>query len=164
MGDTDVKDDKHEAPLSGFAVCDDASESSCYSMEDDKETQIHLGPEISIKEHLEKDKLIPKLIHSPFLGLFSNFTILDVFFYYVLVVQDDASLRRWKEELLGSVDVSQAEEVQEPDVKILSLTIITIGRDVIVLLISESRNQKGLWFTLKEGSKCNLKFSIKVKT
>lgn len=53
-------------------------------------------------------------------------------------------------------------EVQEPDVKILSLTIISAGRDDIVLQIPESGNQKGLWFTLKEGSKYNLKFSIKV--
>lgn len=129
-GKTDGKDEKHEAPPSGSAVRDDASESSCYATEDDEETQIHLGPKISIKEHLEKDK-------------------------------DDESLRRWKEQLLGSVDVSQAEE-QEPDVKILSLTIISAGRDDIVLQIPESGNQKGLWFTLKEGSKYNLKFSIKV--
>lgn len=128
MGGTDDK----ETPQSGSVVHDDAaSESSCYATEDEDDTQIHLGPKISIKEHLEKDK-------------------------------DDESLRRWKEQLLGSVDVSQVEEVQEPDVKILSLTIISAGRPDIVLEIPESGNPKAPWFTLKEGSKYNLKFSIKV--
>ncbi|KVI02271.1 rho GDP-dissociation inhibitor 1-like [Cynara cardunculus var. scolymus] len=132
MGDTDDKDDKHaeshDTPPSGSVVHDDASESSCYAT-DEEDTQIHLGPKISIKEHLEKDK-------------------------------DDESLRRWKEQLLGSVDVSQ--EVEEPDVKILSLSIVSPGRPDIVLEIPESGNPKGLWFTLKEGSKYSLKFSIKV--
>ncbi|CAH1425148.1 unnamed protein product [Lactuca virosa] len=63
MGDTDGKDEKHEALPSGSAFRDDASESFCYAAEDDEETQIHLGPKISIKEHLEKDKVIPKLIY-----------------------------------------------------------------------------------------------------
>ncbi|CAH1425147.1 unnamed protein product [Lactuca virosa] len=57
MGDTDGKDEKHEALPSGSAFRDDASESFCYAAEDDEETQIHLGPKISIKEHLEKDKV-----------------------------------------------------------------------------------------------------------
>ncbi|KAK1430925.1 hypothetical protein QVD17_14053 [Tagetes erecta] len=128
MGGTDDK----EAPSSGSVAHDDAkSESSCYATEDEEDTQIHLGPKISIKEHLEKDK-------------------------------DDESLRRWKEQLLGGVDVNQVEEVQEPDVKILSLTIISAGRPDIVLEIPASGNPKGPWFTLKEGSKYNLKFSIKV--
>lgn len=129
MGGTDDKDP--HPPPSGSAVHDDASESSCYATEDEEDTQIHLGPKISIKEHLEKDK-------------------------------DDESLRRWKEQLLGSVDVSQVEEVQEPDVKILSLTIVSPDRPDLVLEIPESGNPKGPWFTLKEGSKYNLKFSVKV--
>ncbi|KAK1404997.1 Rho GDP-dissociation inhibitor 1 [Heracleum sosnowskyi] len=74
--------------------------------------------------------------------------------------KDDESLRRWKEQLLGSVDAS--EEVQEPDVKILSLTILTADRCDLVLDIPESGNSDGLWFTLKEGSKYRLRFSIKV--
>nr|GFC81275.1 Rho GDP-dissociation inhibitor 1-like [Tanacetum cinerariifolium] len=52
--------------------------------------------------------------------------------------------------------------VQEPDVKILNLTIVSAGRPDIVLEIPDSGNPKGLWFTLKEGSKYSLKFSIKV--
>uniref|UniRef100_A0A251V8J3 Putative rho protein GDP-dissociation inhibitor, Immunoglobulin E-set n=1 Tax=Helianthus annuus TaxID=4232 RepID=A0A251V8J3_HELAN len=76
--------------------------------------------------------------------------------------RDDESLRRWKEQLLGSVDAAQVEEVQEPDVKILSLTIVSPDRPDIVLEIPNTGNPKAPWFTLKEGSKYNLKFSVKV--
>nr|GEY02258.1 Rho GDP-dissociation inhibitor 1-like [Tanacetum cinerariifolium] len=110
----------------GFQEHDDY-DTSCYATEDEEDTQIHLGPKISIKEHLEKDN-------------------------------DDESLRKWKEQLLGSIDV----KVQEPDVKILNLTIVSAGRPDIVLEIPDSGIPKGLWFTLKEGSKYSLKFSIKV--
>nr|GEX47873.1 hypothetical protein [Tanacetum cinerariifolium] len=64
--------------------------------------------------------------------------------------KDDESLRKWKEQMLGSVDVSHVEEVQEPDVKILNLTIVSAGRPDIVLEIPDSGNPKRLWFTLKE--------------
>ncbi|KAL8127363.1 rho GDP-dissociation inhibitor 1-like [Apium graveolens] len=107
------------------------SDSSCYATEDEEEARIQLGPKMSIRQHLEKDK-------------------------------DDESLRRWKEQLLGGVDATAVEEVQEPDVKILSLTIITADRTDLVLDIPESGNTNGLWFTLKEGSKYHLRFSIKV--
>lgn len=53
-------------------------------------------------------------------------------------------------------------EVQEPDVKILSLTILTADRSDLVLDIPDSGNTNGLWFTLKEGSKYCLRFSLKV--
>lgn len=53
-------------------------------------------------------------------------------------------------------------EAQEPDVKVLSLTIISAGRSDIVLQIPETGNPPGLWFTLKEGSKYRLRFAIKV--
>ncbi|KAL2247668.1 rho GDP-dissociation inhibitor 1 [Sesamum indicum] len=106
---------------------------SSYATEDDDElaANIELGPKVSIKEHLEKDK-------------------------------DDESLRRWKEQLLGSVDAIVVEENQEPDVKILSLTILSPERSDIVLPIPEGENPKGLWFTLKEGCRYRLRFSIKV--
>ncbi|KAF7831621.1 Rho GDP-dissociation inhibitor 1 [Senna tora] len=76
--------------------------------------------------------------------------------------KDDESLRRWKEQLLGSVDMENVGEILEPDVKILSLSIISAGRDDIVLPIPEDGNPKGLWFTLKEGSQYRLKFSFQV--
>merc|ERR1712137_149589 len=76
--------------------------------------------------------------------------------------KDDESLRRWKEQLLGSVDFDNAGESLEPDVKIRELSIISPGRDDIVLSIPEDGNPKGLWFTLKEGSRYNLKFTFSV--
>nr|GMC70068.1 rho GDP-dissociation inhibitor 1-like [Ipomoea batatas] len=81
---------------------------------------------------------------------------------YTATDEDDESLRRWKEQLLGSVDVIASAEAQEPDVKILSLTIISTDRPDIVLQMPESGSPKGLWFTLKEGSKYRLRFEIKV--
>ncbi|EYU33683.1 hypothetical protein MIMGU_mgv1a013465mg [Erythranthe guttata] len=108
------------------------SQSSCYATEDDEDlANIQLGPKMTIKEHLEKDK-------------------------------DDESLRRWKEQLLGSVDASAVEENQEPDVKIISLTILSPERPDLMLPIPESGNPKGLWFTLKEGSRYRLRFSVKI--
>ncbi|KAK6919256.1 Rho protein GDP-dissociation inhibitor [Dillenia turbinata] len=137
--------------------------------DDEEGLNIQVGPQFSLKEQLEKDK-------------------------------DDESLRRWKEQLLGSVDfgnigvtmwisvsveqlllfldmigvkmcsylfddgnVTSSVECLEPDVKILSLSIVSAGRPDIILLIPEAGNPKGLWFTLKEGSKYSLKFSFLVK-
>ncbi|XP_058218830.1 rho GDP-dissociation inhibitor 1-like [Rhododendron vialii] len=53
-------------------------------------------------------------------------------------------------------------ETLEPDVKILSLTILCPGRPDIVLQIPEDGDPKGVWFTLKEGTHYHLRFSIKV--
>lgn len=75
---------------------------------------------------------------------------------------DDESLRRWKEQLLGSVDVNAVGESLEPEVKILSLAIKSPDRSDIVLPIPENGNPKGLWFTLKEGSKYSLEFTFQV--
>nr|GMC65425.1 rho GDP-dissociation inhibitor 1-like [Ipomoea batatas]GMD06398.1 rho GDP-dissociation inhibitor 1-like [Ipomoea batatas] len=47
--------------------------------------------------------------------------------------KDDESLRRWKEQLLGIGSVEINPEAQEPDVNVLSLTIISAGRPDIVL-------------------------------
>ncbi|KAF3443322.1 hypothetical protein FNV43_RR13004 [Rhamnella rubrinervis] len=76
--------------------------------------------------------------------------------------KDDESLRRWKEQLLGTVDLESVGEVLEPEVKITELSIISPGRGDIVLPIPEDGKPKGLWFTLKEGSRYNLKFAFKV--
>ncbi|KAL1805900.1 hypothetical protein ACET3Z_028968 [Daucus carota] len=76
--------------------------------------------------------------------------------------KDDESLRRWKEQLLGSVDIDSVGETLDPEVKILSLAIKSTGRSDIVLPIPESGNPKGPWFTLKEGSVYSLKFEFKV--
>uniref|UniRef100_A0A0D9YXG6 Rho GDP-dissociation inhibitor 1 n=1 Tax=Oryza glumipatula TaxID=40148 RepID=A0A0D9YXG6_9ORYZ len=102
--------------------------------EDDEEKApkaIDLGPRVSIKDQLEKDK-------------------------------DDESLRRWKEQLLGSVDLNSVGETLEPDVKIMSLAILSPGRPDIFLPLPVEPNAKGVWFTLKEGSLYKLKFTFSV--
>ncbi|XP_009365177.1 rho GDP-dissociation inhibitor 1 [Pyrus x bretschneideri] len=77
--------------------------------------------------------------------------------------KDDESLRRWKEQLLGAVDFENVGETLEPEVKFIQLSILSPGRPDIVLDIPEDGKPKGLWFTLKEGSQHNLKFSFQVK-
>lgn len=76
--------------------------------------------------------------------------------------KDDESLRKWKEQLLGSVDLNNIGETLDPEVKILSLSILTPGRPDIVLSVPVNGNPKGLWFTLKEGSHYRLKFAFQV--
>ena len=53
-------------------------------------------------------------------------------------------------------------ETLDPDVKIISLTILSPNRSDIVLPIPENGNPKGLWFTLKEGSRYSMRFSFQV--
>uniref|UniRef100_A0A2P2ILK0 Rho GDP-dissociation inhibitor 1-like n=1 Tax=Rhizophora mucronata TaxID=61149 RepID=A0A2P2ILK0_RHIMU len=77
--------------------------------------------------------------------------------------KDDESLRKWKEQLLGSVDFDNVGETLDPEVKFLSLFIISPGRPDIVLSIPVDGKPQGLWFTLKEGSPYNLKFSFTVR-
>ncbi|XAR53845.1 hypothetical protein NMG60_11022544 [Bertholletia excelsa] len=77
--------------------------------------------------------------------------------------KDDESLRKWKEQLLGSVDINSISETLEPEVKILSLSIKSPGRPDIFLPIPDSGNPKGLWFSLKEGSRYSLNFTFRVK-
>uniref|UniRef100_A0A1D1YL53 Rho GDP-dissociation inhibitor 1 n=1 Tax=Anthurium amnicola TaxID=1678845 RepID=A0A1D1YL53_9ARAE len=76
--------------------------------------------------------------------------------------KEDESLRRWKEQLLGSVDFDSVGEHLEAEVKILSLSIISPGRPDIVLPFPVVPSSKGTWFTLKEGSRYKLKFSFSV--
>ncbi|KAA8526569.1 hypothetical protein F0562_008228 [Nyssa sinensis] len=76
--------------------------------------------------------------------------------------KDDESLRRWKEQLLGSVDMNNVGETLEPEVKFVSLSILSPDRPDIVLPIPEGGNPEGLWFTLKEGSRYSLRFSFQV--
>ncbi|KAK8675217.1 hypothetical protein V6N13_033287 [Hibiscus sabdariffa] len=76
--------------------------------------------------------------------------------------KEDESLMRWKEQLLGTLDFNSIEENLEPDVKILSLAIRSPGRPDILLPIPDKGNPKGLWFTLKEGSKYSLQFTFRV--
>ncbi|KAG8472587.1 hypothetical protein CXB51_034369 [Gossypium anomalum] len=95
------------------------------------EKELDLGPPLSLKEQLEKDK-------------------------------DDESLRRWKEQLLGSVDMSALGEMEAAEVKIERLSIVCRGRPDIVLPIPFVSNPKSSLFILKEGSRYRLKFSFTV--
>ncbi|KAI3702616.1 hypothetical protein L6452_28363 [Arctium lappa] len=77
--------------------------------------------------------------------------------------KDDESLRKWKEQLLGNVDINDVGEALEPDVKMLSLSILSPGRPDIVLAIPEEGGKiEGRWFTLKEGCRYSLRFEFKV--
>ncbi|KAK4771965.1 hypothetical protein SAY86_013740 [Trapa natans] len=76
--------------------------------------------------------------------------------------KDDESLRKWKEQLLGSVDFESIGESLEPDVKILSLAIKSPGRPDILLAVPENGKPQGSWFTLKEGSRYSLMFAFQV--
>uniref|UniRef100_A0A0E0LB07 Rho GDP-dissociation inhibitor 1 n=1 Tax=Oryza punctata TaxID=4537 RepID=A0A0E0LB07_ORYPU len=77
--------------------------------------------------------------------------------------KEDESLRRWKEQLLGSVDLNSVGESLEPDVRITSLCILSPGRpDILLLLPVEPSNSKEPWFTLKEGSTYRLRFTFSV--
>ncbi|RWR76308.1 rho GDP-dissociation inhibitor 1 [Cinnamomum micranthum f. kanehirae] len=75
--------------------------------------------------------------------------------------KDDESLKRWKEQLLGSVDLNSVGENLDPDVKVVSISILSPGRPELALPLPVS-NPKGLWFTLKEGGCYSLKFSFLV--
>ncbi|KAL6000502.1 Rab GDP dissociation inhibitor alpha [Asimina triloba] len=74
--------------------------------------------------------------------------------------KDDESLRRWKEQLLGSVDINAVGETLEPEVHISSLTILTPDRPELVLPIPFVPDSKGFAFGLKDGSPYRLKFTF----
>lgn len=130
--------DAAAAATNGKKCGDIAAPPHCSKGEEEEEEDgekvpehIDLGPILSIKDQLEKDK-------------------------------DDESLRRWKEQLLGSVDLNSVGETLEPDVKIMSLSIQSPGRPDIFLPLPAEPNGKGVWFTLKEGSLYKLKFTFSV--
>ncbi|KAL3622582.1 hypothetical protein CASFOL_033993 [Castilleja foliolosa] len=58
-------------------------------------------------------------------------------------LEDDESLRRWKEKLLGSVDINSAGETLDPEVKIVGLAIKSPGRSDINLSIPSDGKPKG---------------------
>ncbi|KAE8713087.1 Rho GDP-dissociation inhibitor 1 [Hibiscus syriacus] len=76
--------------------------------------------------------------------------------------EDDESLRKWKEQLLGGVDINNIGETLDPEVKFLSVSIVSADRADMVLPIPEDGKPQGLWFTLKEDSQYRLKFSFQV--
>ncbi|KAI3420720.1 uncharacterized protein J3R85_012523 [Psidium guajava] len=92
------------------------------------------GLKFSLKEQIEKDK-------------------------------DEGRLRRWKEHLFGRADVSAIElgvGKKVPEVKILTLSILSPGRPDVNLPFTAPFNSKRSLFTLKEGSRYHTKFSFNV--
>ncbi|XP_061363771.1 rho GDP-dissociation inhibitor 1-like [Gastrolobium bilobum] len=129
-GTNKVHGEPDQLPHSDGANYHDTEETEPEEEEDSK-LELDLGPQYSLKEHLEKDK-------------------------------DDESLRKWKEQLLASVDMSAVGENKEPEVKIVSLTLISPGRPDFILPIPFATDSKKSIFTLKEGSQYRLKFSFTV--
>ncbi|KAM1002938.1 hypothetical protein ACFX2I_003325 [Malus domestica] len=74
--------------------------------------------------------------------------------------KDDESLRKWKKQLLGSVDLSAVGGSKEPEVRVLSLTIVYQGQPDLVLPIPLTRKPKSSLFTLKEGCQYRIKFTF----
>ncbi|WOK94507.1 rho GDP-dissociation inhibitor 1-like [Canna indica] len=76
--------------------------------------------------------------------------------------KDDESLRKWKEQLLGNVDLAEVGESHDPEVKVLNLTIVSPGRQDLVLPLPFVADDKGYAFALKDGSPYRLKFTFTV--
>lgn len=76
--------------------------------------------------------------------------------------KEDESLRRWKQQLLGGIQLDGIEDGVDPEVKVLSLSILSPGRQDIVINLPSSSTYKTHLFTLKEGSFYRLKFAFSV--
>ncbi|XP_027920736.1 rho GDP-dissociation inhibitor 1-like [Vigna unguiculata] len=130
-----VGGEPEQPPYSDSANSDVAEETEPEEDDDDSklesDRELDIGPQITLKEQLEKDK-------------------------------DDESLRKWKEQLLGSVDMSVVGATKDPDVKILSLTITSPDRPDLILPIPFTNDPKKSLFILKEGNKCAMKFTFSV--
>ncbi|RZS12604.1 hypothetical protein BHM03_00044071 [Ensete ventricosum] len=130
------------------------SEISRYATEEEEEEEeeedgkgakgLDLGPQVSIKDQLEKDKVLASI---PFLVTFKPIAFVSV---------SSMSLK------FGFPVLHDRTEYLEPEVTILCLSIISPGRADIVLPLPTVPNSKGVWFTLKEGSPYKLKFSFSV--
>ncbi|TKY47786.1 Rho GDP-dissociation inhibitor 1 [Spatholobus suberectus] len=129
-----VGGEPNQLPCSDGANSDVAEETEPEADDDSKlesDRELDLGPQVTLKEQLEKDK-------------------------------DDESLRKWKKQLLGSVDMSVVGESKDAEVKILSLTITSPDRPDVTLPIPFTTDPKKSLFILKEGSQCRMKFTFTV--
>jgi Rho GDP-dissociation inhibitor len=105
--------------------CAEAAAAHCRKAEEEEDDEdgekvpehIDLGPILSIKDQLEKDKVLPRFAtYRTRILLSSCYSCnriycrgcrsIDECVVRVLDSQDDESLRRWKEQLLGSVDLN----------------------------------------------------------
>lgn len=81
--------------------------------DDEVGNKIQLGPQCTLKEQLEKDKVslfvclfsccIPPFRFYAISSSFQFFCVI-LMFWFILNAQDDESLRKWKEQLIGTVD------------------------------------------------------------
>ncbi|KAK7311426.1 hypothetical protein RJT34_09561 [Clitoria ternatea] len=76
--------------------------------------------------------------------------------------KDDESLRKWKEQLLGSVDMSIVGKSKDPEVKMLNFIVASPERPDLTLPIPFTNDPKKSLFVLKGGSKCHMKFTFTV--
>lgn len=86
------------------------SENSLYTTdheEEDYQGKLELGPQFTIKEQLEKDKVSFFLFGLEYVRISFSFIRILTGMFVTLGMQDDESLRKWKEQLLGSVDLDE---------------------------------------------------------
>ncbi|OAE33035.1 hypothetical protein AXG93_1913s1370 [Marchantia polymorpha subsp. ruderalis] len=76
--------------------------------------------------------------------------------------KDDVSLRRWKEQLLGSLQLDAIDVNVEPEVKFLTIGMIQPGLEDITFTLPLT-STRGPTFTLRENSLYNLKFTFTVQ-
>lgn len=77
--------------------------------------------------------------------------------------KEDESLRRWKQQLLGSIGhLEEIEDGVDTEVKVLGLSILSPGRQDMEINLPSSCSYKNHLFTLKEGSLYSLKFAFSV--
>lgn len=77
--------------------------------------------------------------------------------------KEDESLRKWKEKLLGCIQLDNIEDGVDPELKVLSLSILSEGRQNIVINFPAVASGKTQLFTLKEGTSYNLKFTFSLR-
>ncbi|KAI3992853.1 hypothetical protein MKX01_028152 [Papaver californicum] len=131
--DDHEEDEKLSREFTSHSVCSTEHEDNC----DEEETDVETDRELEVGPQFSLKEQLEK-------------------------DKDDESLRRWKEQLLGSVDYAAVGETLEPQVEILSLSILSPDRPELVLPIPFEPNAKGYAFCLKDGSLYHLKFSFKV--
>ncbi|KAL0362886.1 UNVERIFIED_CONTAM: Rho GDP-dissociation inhibitor 1 [Sesamum calycinum] len=166
-----AKDDA-TSDFEGSASRQPSEANSCYTTEDEvEEVQVQLGPKRTIKEHLETDKddeslrrwkeqLLEVWMLMPFKNRFGQTKQSEVIYFdrktrlnfdlirstNVYIIENCGTICR------GSRTRCKNTEPNNP----------VPGRSDIELPIPEGGNPKGLWFTLKEGSRYRLRFSFKV--
>ncbi|KAG9147409.1 hypothetical protein Leryth_019659 [Lithospermum erythrorhizon] len=143
------------------------SECSIYTTDNDEEDfegKIQLGPKVTLKEQYEKDKTTYSGGIVQVTNNILGYNLYDTICAFRAVLLKSYRISATAVNYLCNLCLSLLDGVEslDPEVKILSLAIKSPGRPDIILPIPETGNPKGAWFTLKEGSKYNLKFTFQV--